>query len=203
MFTGLIHQRGTILAMNRHAAFHRLSLACDPWASTVLDGESICVAGCCLSVVASSGALEVIFDVVPETLGATTLGTLCAGDQVNLERSMQAGDLLGGHMVQGHVEAVEEVLAVLEDEDGHVVRISMTTVDSDAVVPKGSITVDGVSLTVASVSDGDFTVALIPMTLQDTTLGALRCGDRVNLETDIVARSVAHVVRRMSGGPGV
>lgn len=172
----------------------------------VAPGESISVSGCCLTVAAvvgvGGGGGEIAFDVIPETLARTTLGRLRAGDRVNLERSLRAGDRLGGHMVQGHVDSVGEVVAGVAGElgageaaapgEGVRLRIGASPEVMEFVTPKGSITVDGVSLTVAASAREWFEVALIPETLARTTLAALKPGDHVNVETDVLARTVIH-----------
>ncbi len=201
MFTGLVERIGTISAFEPCPAGQRLILMCSPWETPPTIGESICVAGCCLTVVAQkeqSSALLLTFDVVPETLTQTTLGTASPGHLVNVERALRAESLLGGHQVQGHIDAIEEVQEINIESDGACrVRVSMKNVDQDAVVPKGSITVDGISLTIASVADDSFDIALVPTTLQETTMGKISVGDRVNIETDIIARTVIRVVRNM------
>jgi riboflavin synthase len=201
MFTGLVEKIGTISAIEPSGAGQRLILLCSPWDTPPKLGESICVGGCCLTVVEhakKSSALLLSFDVVPETLAQTTLGAASPGDLVNVERALRADGLLGGHQVQGHVDAVEQVVEVNKQGDGsHRVRFTMKSVDGDAVVPKGSITVDGISLTIASVADDSFDVALVPTTLQETTLGNTSVGDKVNIETDIIARTIIRVVRNM------
>jgi riboflavin synthase len=201
MFTGLIQHVGEVLEVAATGAGSVLRVmppgtGVPGWECPVTLGESISVSGCCLTVVEASESLA--FDVVPETLSQTTLGGLQPSDRVNLERSLRADSLLGGHLVQGHVDGVEEVLSVSpEGASDRRVRISAASIDGDAVVSKGSITVDGVSLTVAATGDGWFEVALVPTTLAETTLGHVSPGDAVNIETDILARTVAHVLRRM------
>lgn len=206
MFTGLVQAIGVVVTAERTAAGARLEIDPGGWLHRPALGESICVSGCCLTVAeppaAPGGALA--FDVVYETLEMTTLGTFRAGTRVNLERSLTAADLLGGHMVQGHVEGVGTVERVKRGDEWRV-RVRPPTGLMEFIVPKGSVTVDGVSLTVAAVdpgrsgSGGWFEVALIPTTLRLTTLGELSEGSRCNLETDIIARTVVHWLRAYGG----
>ena len=184
MFTGLVEEVGRVEA----CAGGRLRIA----ATTALDdagvGDSIAVDGCCLTLVArAKGWWEA--DLSEETLMRTTLGDLAPGDPVNLERPLRLADRLGGHLVQGHVDAVGEVLAPAPDLavrlPGHLARY---------VVEKGSIAVDGVSLTVVEATDDVFIVALVPHTVAATTLGTKGAGDRVNLEVDLVAKYVERLV---------
>jgi riboflavin synthase len=220
MFTGLIQTLGTIqslgvattTASSASAAIYRLVIDAQSWDHRPVLGESIAVNGCCLTLAeAPSTPGRLVFEVVPETLAKTTLGGLRQGHRVNLERSLRADDLLGGHFVQGHVEGVGRVIHVQAGDDWRV-RIQPPAGELVAcIAPKGGITVEGVSLTVAAVSLGEswFEVALIPTTLKLTTLGDLKTGDRVNLETDILTRSVVHAIKwyeltraneRISGG---
>jgi riboflavin synthase len=180
MFTGIVEELGSVVRRDGS----RLRLA----ATKVLDdadvGSSIAVNGCCLTVVAKGdGWWEA--DVSDETMGRTTLSGLAPGDPVNLERPVRLADRLGGHLVQGHVDAVGEVVAAAPD-----LRVTMPSDLLPYVVVKGSITVDGVSLTVVDRLDAGFTVAVIPHTADVTTLGRRRPGDRVNLEVDLVAKYV-------------
>ena len=140
------------------------------------------------------------FDAIPETLARTTLGGLAVGDRVNIESCCTPETLLGGHVVQGHIEGVGEVSAV-RTESGYEIEIRPPVELMPCITPKGSIAIDGISLTVASVdvAGGTFSVALIPTTLNETTMGALRVRDRVNLETDILARTLVHWVRNYAG----
>lgn len=200
MFTGLIQSVGKIHTLEPLSDDRGTRLSVDPagWDHFPSVGDSIAVNGCCLTVAqdpACSGAM-LLFDAIPETLARTTLGNRRPGDRVNLEHAVTASTLMGGHSVQGHVDAVAEVLSV-DTSDGWRTRVALDPQHMPAVVPKGSVTVDGVSLTVAAVDTGAnwFEVALIPVTLEATTLGATKPGDRVNIETDILARTVIHFMR--------
>jgi riboflavin synthase len=158
-------------------------------------GESVAVQGVCLTVVAPDGE-GFSADLSPETLSRTTLGTLRPGAKVNLERSLRLGGRIGGHIVLGHVDATTTVVAVLPGDAFQTVRFALPVVVAGEVAPKGSVAVDGVSLTVAALGEGWFDVALIPTTISATTLGKLHPGDKVNLETDVLAK----YVRRALGG---
>jgi riboflavin synthase len=193
MFTGLVSDLGVVERLSPAAGGARLVLR--PSALPVDDlvpGESICCSGACLTVVERGGGL-VAFDAVPETLARTTLGRWTSGTRVNLERALRLSDRLGGHLVAGHVDAVGEVLAVVAEGQGARLTLSLPGPIAPLVAEKGSIAIDGVSLTVAAAGRDRFEVALIPETLARTTLGAARPGTRVNLEADVVARHVARL----------
>ncbi len=190
MFTGLVQAVGVISETQPSDAGRRIVIDPAPWDHRPAPGESISVSGVCLSMVGDFDG-RLVFDAVPETLAKTTLGALNPGDRVNLERSLAAGDLLGGHVVQGHVDGVGVVERV-ETGSEHRVRVAAPPEVAPYLIPKGSISVEGVSLTLASVdADAFFEIALIPVTLDDTTLGALAPGSRVNLEADQLAKTVA------------
>jgi riboflavin synthase len=190
MFTGIVEELGTVVAVTPVGGGARLVIG----AITVLDdaaiGASIAVNGCCLTVVELGEGVWAA-DAVTETLHHTALGALVPGDRVNLERPMQLGARLGGHLVQGHVDGVGTVRGRIPEPDGSVrVEVDAPPEVVRYVVHKGSITVDGISLTVAAVHADSFTVAVIPHTLAVTTLGFRDPGDPVNLEIDIVAKYV-------------
>ncbi len=173
MFTGIVERMGRVVRPGR-------KLAVDTGYRDLKPGESLCVGGACLTVARIDGTTAG-FDVVPETMRRTHLGDLRAGDRVNLERALRAGDRLGGHVVQGHVDGTGRVSAA-----GRTLRIE--TPLAAQLVSQGSVSVDGVSLTVAGVEPGAFTVALIPTTRRITTLGKLRKGGRVNIELDVMLK---------------
>ncbi len=198
MFTGLVQHLGTVARAERSEAGMRLGVDASGWLRDPQAGESIAVDGCCLTLVQSEGA-RLSFDVVPQTLDRTTLGALRAGDRVNLERSLRADALLGGHLVQGHVEAVGTVVGVDRAGGGWRTRIRTPAPVLSLLVDRGSVAVDGVSLTVAATGPDWFEVALIPETLERTTLRLRAAGSRVNLEPDVLARMVAEQVRRQLG----
>lgn len=193
MFTGLIEDLGTLRQLRREADKVQLTVATRiPMAELVI-GESIAVNGICLTVVAFSGGTFTA-DVSPESMACTTLSELGPGNPVNLERALRMGDRLGGHLVSGHVDGV----AVLQEksQDGNAVRLRfrMAAELNRFVVEKGSITIDGISLTVNQVSEETFSVAIIPQTLAATNLHHRQPGSRVNIETDIIGKYVARLL---------
>ncbi len=191
MFTGLVRHVGTVVAVEPAGEGATLRIDATGWDLRPEPGDSIAVDGCCLTLAEPPAeGRPWRFDVVRQTLALTSLGDLVAGDRVNLEPSCTAETLLGGHLVQGHVEATGEVLAVERGDGSWRMRLSLPERLADRVVDQGSIAVAGTSLTVAGTGPGWFEVALIPTTLEETTLGDLEPGDRANLETDVVARMV-------------
>lgn len=195
MFTGLVQRVGDVRERVQTAAGARLVVRAAGWLRDPQAGESIAVDGCCLTLVRFDAG-DLCFDVIPQTLALTTLGALRTGDPVNLERSLRADALLGGHLVQGHVEGVGEVVAVDRAEGQWRTRIVAPSALREHLMPQGSVAVDGVSLTVAATGADWFEVALIPETLQRTTLSRRLAGSRVNLEADALGRMVAAQVRR-------
>jgi riboflavin synthase len=192
MFTGIILHTGTIEALERRANGAQLRIrTTDPEPFT--RGESLAVNGVCLTVLPeANGAL--IADLSDETLSRTTLGTLGVGIPVNVERALALGDRMGGHLVQGHVDTVGTLMSITTEGDFAVYRWSLPQEYTELVVPKGSITVDGVSLTVVDPDATSFGAALIPETLRRTNLGTARPGARVNLEFDMIAKYVHRLV---------
>jgi riboflavin synthase len=192
MFTGIVHERGRLSAPPIAAPPEglRLEIAHSAeLAERLAIGASLAVAGVCLTVVARrAGASEV--DVSPETLARTTLGRLRQGDEVNLEPSLRPLDAMGGHWVQGHVDAAIAVMSRRDQGECRVLAFELPPALAACVVEKGSVAIDGVSLTVAALAEASFEVALVPHTLARTTLGDRRPGDRVNLEVDILAKYV-------------
>jgi riboflavin synthase len=202
MFTGLVEGRGTVSALLSMPAGLRLRIEPETACAGVSEaavGDSVSISGCCLTVVSRSvGGLE--FEAGLETLSKTHLGRLREGDRVNLERSLRADARLGGHFVQGHVDGTARVSEVVRDGEWVVMWFRPAAAQLRLLVPKGSVAVDGVSLTVVDVEADRFSVALIPHTLSVTTLGELKAGDEVNLENDILGKYVDHLLRgRISG----
>lgn len=196
MFTGIIQAIGTVLRLEARPFGVRLTVNPHGWDAHCKPGDSISVAGCCLTLVEDSlvtPPAELSFDVVSETLRMTTLSQIRVGGRVNLEASATPQTALGGHLVQGHVDGIGQILATSQTGEFRL-RIGLEETLMSYVVPKGSIAIDGVSLTVATVSPSDrwFEVALIPTTLERTTLGTLAVGAVCNIETDIVARTLVH-----------
>jgi riboflavin synthase len=202
MFTGIVEGTGTVAGLGTAAdgSGARLEVEAPFLAGELRLGESVAVNGCCLTV-AEPTARGFAADLVAETLRRTALGGLAAGDLVNLERPMALGGRLGGHLVQGHVDGVAEVLERTAVGDGEEVRVELPGELARYVVEKGSVAVDGVSLTVAGVGPGWFAVALVPHTLEVTTLGRRRPGDLVQLEVDVVAKYVERLVVPFTTSP--
>jgi riboflavin synthase len=201
VFTGLIEAVGTVVSAVRRQGSLRLAVESDLSAAEVRPGDSVAVDGVCLTAAAVRGR-RVEFDVVETTLAATTLDRARAGRRVNLETAMRLGDRLGGHMVQGHVDGVARVLSVLRRGDDRRARIELPASLARYVAAKGSVAVQGVSLTVASVAARHFEVALVPETLARTTLGVLAARDEVHVEVDLVARYLEGLAGIALGGAG-
>ena len=195
MFTGLIEETGTIHAICRQAPGARIAIATEKISDGARLGDSIAVNGCCLTIVAMD-AKVLIFEAVQETLNRTNLGQKQIGDLVNLERSLSVGDRLGGHFVTGHIDGQGTLSRTEPGELWSKYWFQVAPQLTRQMASKGSVTVDGVSLTLVDVGDQDFSVALIPHTLAVTTLGRLKPGDSVNVETDVLAK---YVQRQLSG----
>ncbi|MGB0596871.1 MAG: riboflavin synthase [Rubripirellula sp.] len=189
MFTGLVETMGKVVELIDDPPGKRLRIDCGLVAEGAELGDSICINGCCLTVVAlDAGRLD--FEAGEETLSRTNLGLLKVGGLVNLERSLAVGDRLGGHYVTGHVDAVGTLVERRDDPPWANLRFRMPERLAGQVAAKGSIAIDGISLTVVDADSDSFTVALIPHTLEVTTLGNRGIGDEVNLETDVLAKYV-------------
>jgi riboflavin synthase len=196
VFTGIVRELGRVAARSGGESGIRLTVAAPETAAGAAVGDSVSVNGVCLTVVeAADGKLA--FDAVPETLARTSLGRLGPGSAVNLEPALRAGEPLGGHVVQGHVDGLARVRAAEPEGDGRRLWLDVTPGLHRYVVEKGSVTVDGVALTVAELDDAGFAVALIPHTLAVTTLGELAPGDEVNLEVDVLAKYVERLTDTM------
>jgi len=206
VFTGIVEELGEVRAVTELAEAARLTVAGRKVTADVRHGDSIAVNGVCLTVAEATGDAFTA-DVMRETLDRSSLGRLVVGDRVNLERAAALGDRLGGHLVQGHVDGTGTVVERRPAEHWELVRFSLPGALSRYVVVKGSIAVDGVSLTVVEVTGDEFVVSLIPTTLELTTLGHRRPGDLVNLEVDVVAKyverlAVPHLAARQAdNGP--
>lgn len=199
MFTGIVTDIGVVTALRREPGLLRVTLACGYDPADVVIGASIAHAGCCLTVVAiepGRGGHAMVYDVeiAAESLAVTRLGELRLGDRLNLERAIKVGDEIGGHFAAGHVDGLGTILAVSQDGAGHRLRIAAPAALAPLIAPKGSILLEGVSLTVNEVDDHEFGVLIIPHTWNVTTLCDLRVGARVHLEADLLARYVAWIL---------
>jgi len=192
MFTGIVRELGAVESVERTDAGARLRIRA-ALAAELAEGDSVAVEGACLTAAAlAGGAFEA--DVMNQTLSLTTLGDLTGGDPVNLEPALRAGEPLGGHLVQGHVDGIGEVVSVAEDGIARRVSVRLVGGLERYVVEHGSVTVAGVSLTVAGLGADRFEVSLIPETLERTTLGSVAQGSRLNIELDVVARYVERLL---------
>ncbi|NLF32958.1 MAG: riboflavin synthase [Planctomycetes bacterium] len=201
MFTGIIQYVGRLERTTSTSAGRRLRVEVGPLAARVAHGASIAVNGVCQTVAAIDGA-SVEFDAVAETLRRTTLGTLAAGGRVNLEAALRVGDGLDGHIVQGHVDGIARVDRIDRGGGQHVMGFAAERILTEEMVAKGSVAIDGVSLTLVDVADGRFGVTLIPTTAAATTLGSLGVGDAVNVETDILGKYVRRMLTPHGGASG-
>jgi riboflavin synthase len=195
MFTGIVQCMGVIAEVREHTAGVRLFLEAGELSRLAKTGDSICVSGVCLTVAALTPD-QFEFDVIRETLDRTMLGKLRSGNRVNLEPSLRAGDRLDGHFVQGHVDGTATVQRVIATAVEQVLWLCPQQHLLPYIIPKGSIAVDGVSLTVAAIEAELFSVALIPTTLERTTLAGLQTGDTVNIESDMMVRTLVHYLQR-------
>lgn len=195
MFTGLVQAQGSVLSLDQVANSAVLKISAPADFDDVALGESIAINGVCLTVT-NKHFLELDFDVMGETLNLTNLGTLSSGNQVNLERALKISDRLGGHIVQGHVDGRSQLLSRSKEPHWEVLTFELNDSFARYVVKKGSITVDGVSLTVSHVGDSTFEVSLIPTTLVSTNLGELAVGKVVNIEVDVIAKYVESMIGR-------
>lgn len=204
MFTGIVTDVGKVVAVTGHDAVRRLSIAsaCDP--DTIAVGASVACAGICLTVVAcarGNGGSVFEVDLAPETLRVTTASDWQTGTLVNLERSLRVGDELGGHLVSGHIDGMARIVAREEVGDATLFAFAAPRHLARFIAPKGSVALDGTSLTVNGVSDDRFDCMLIPHTLRVTTWGGRQVGDRVHLEVDQIARYVARLAEAAAANP--
>jgi riboflavin synthase len=194
MFTGLVEATGEVLSLNRSAnGGVRLAVLAEDIAREVSLGDSIAVNGCCLTVSAKDAG-TLYFDLLQETLSRTSLGGVSAGGRVNLERALAAGGRLGGHFVQGHIDGTAEILRIEPKGADVLLEIALPAEGARYLVPKGSIAVDGISLTIAELAKDSFTLWIIPHTLAATNLGSRAVGQRVNLEYDLLAKYVERML---------
>jgi len=197
MFTGIVSDIGEVIAMQPAGeGLHRLKIACGYDRASITDGASIACSGVCLTVVGAGEENDRTWfaaDAAAETLKVTTVGRWRTGTKINLERALKHGDELGGHMVSGHVDGLAEVLSREDGSDSARFTLRAPSALSRFIATKGSVTLDGVSLTVNRVHDHDFSILIIPHSLKVTTLGTLQAGDAVNLEVDMLARYAARL----------
>jgi riboflavin synthase len=195
VFTGIVRERGRVLAAEEDGGGVRLRIAAPHTAAAASLGDSVSISGVCLTAVAVDDG-ELVFDAVPETLARTTLAEISAGAEVNLEPALRAGDPLGGHYVQGHVDGIGRVRSLEREGEGTRLWLDVPPELLRYCVEKGSLAVDGVSLTIAVLDEHGVAIALVPHTLSETTLAALRPGDGVNLEVDVLAKYVERLATR-------
>lgn len=200
MFTGLVEELGKVKTIEKGAKSVRITIAAKKVLEDVKLGDSIAVNGTCLTAV-DFDSTYFTADVMPETVNKTVLAHLRPGDLVNLERTLRLGDRFGGHMVSGHVDSVGKIIAKDQNDIAIIVKISVTPETNRYIIKKGSIAIDGISLTVVEATDTWFSVSLIPHTAKMTTLGYKRVGDSVNLETDIIGKYVEKLLMPKSSEP--
>ncbi len=196
MFTGIVQGKARVVAVQRHPQFMQLSLDLPPERANQLEqGASIAVNGTCLTVTGFEGT-RVNFDLITETLRATNLGELQTGDEVNFERAARFGDEIGGHLLSGHVHATAEIISIETTEHNCIISFAAPPALQKYILPKGFVALNGCSLTIGDVQNGQFNVYLIPETLAVTRFGAARVGERVNIEVDPHTQAVVDTVER-------
>jgi riboflavin synthase len=202
MFTGIIQKTGRIVELQRRGGSGRVLVESSAWDSPLVLGESIAVNGCCLTVAAMDGS-RMRFDVLEETFARTCLGEKRSGQRVNLERALKAGDALGGHFVTGHVDGTGRVREVRQIGRDISVSIHPPRELLSGMVPKGSIALDGISLTIVELAPDFFSVHIIPHTIAETAIGELKSGDAVNLETDMIGKYVQRFLQSAPASGGL
>jgi riboflavin synthase len=202
MFTGLIEDTGRVTTLERRGDAGLLRIETALPVAEIAIGDSMAVNGACLTVTGQAGNM-LTFDVSPESFSRSTIGSLRSGNIVNLERALKLGDRLGGHIVTGHVDCIASLARSQEHAGNRVLDFTLPPTSNRYLVEKGSVTIDGISLTVNSVSDGGFSVNIIPHTYSRTTLSTLRVGDNVNIETDIIGKYVERLTQPWKQGGGL
>jgi len=199
MFTGLIQHVGTVKSLAQRSYSATLTADLGPLAEKCKTGDSISINGACLTVSEIKGSL-IKFDVSAETLGMSTFCSLKPGAKVNIELALQVGDRLGGHMVQGHIDGTAKIKDIKKQNNFAKITISAAPELIKQMIPKGSVAIDGISLTIASLDKDTFTIVVIPKTLADTTLADAQTGQAVNIEIDIITKTVKRHIETMLGG---
>lgn len=199
MFTGLIEAIGKVTSCERRGAAAVLSVTTPLPSSEIAIGDSVSVNGACLTVTVKRET-ALTFDVSPETLTSTTIGNLRSGNSVNLERAMRLGDRMGGHIVTGHIDCIGKIARISETSGNHVLEFCLPTEHARFLITKGSVAINGISLTVNTVTQAGFSVNIIPLTYSETTLSALKIGEEVNIETDIIGKYVERLTSPWKSG---
>ena len=201
MFTGLIEDTGRITTIDRHGAAAVMTLRTALPVSEIAIGDSVAVNGACLTVTAKSGA-ALTFDVSPETIASTAISGLRSGSSVNLERALRLGDRMGGHILTGHIDCLGRLARSNEVSGNRILEFTLPAENARYLITKGSVAINGISLTVNSVTGYGFSVNIIPLTQIATTLSGLKVGDEVNIETDIIGKYVERLIQpwNTSGG---
>ncbi len=195
MFSGIIERQGKLIRKERQGKHIALTFETQGWEKPLKRGESISVNGVCLTVIRSSTKNQFKVQAVPETLAQTTIGDLCLKETVNLERSLKWGERIGGHFVLGHIDGVGRILRKISHGKSFALQIDAPPRVMENIVPKGSIAVDGASLTIQKISGRSITVAIIPHTAKRTTIGSKNRGDFVNLEADVIAKHLTVLIQ--------
>ena len=198
MFTGLIEDTGRITAVDRRGAAAVLTLTTALPVAEIAIGDSVAVNGACLTVTAKSGT-TLTFDVSPETIAGTTIRGLRSGSAVNLERALRLGERMGGHIVTGHIDCIGKLARSSEIDRNRVLEFTLPAENARYLITKGSVAINGISLTVNRITANSFSVNIIPLTQTATTLAGLKVGDEVNIETDIIGKYVERLIRPWSG----
>jgi riboflavin synthase len=202
MFTGLIEDVGRVVAFDKKGTAGLLRVETSIPVEEIAIGDSVAVNGACLTATVKAGK-TLTFDVSPESLDKTTIGKLRVGSVVNLERALRLGDRLGGHIVTGHIDCIGHLAKMAESSGNRILEFTMPTANARYLVAKGSVAIDGISLTVNSVTQNGFSVNIIPLTQISTTLTNLKPGDAINIETDIIGKYVERLTQPWSSGGSV